>query len=176
MSSDMKDTSFLLRLAAAGRDVQIFANALILQPEKVTVEEGARIDDFARVEGGMGVSIGKYVHIASFASILGGGTATLGPFVGLAQGARVITGGGHPFSDMFGEPPPPGDPFDRLRGEVRVEAYAFVGANAVVLPNLTIAEGGVVAAGSVLTQDVPPWTIVAGSPARPVRERARFAR
>lgn len=47
---------------------------------------------------------------------------------------------------------------------------AWIGMKAIVLKGVTIGEGAIVGAGSVVTKDVPPWTIVAGNPARIIRE------
>ena len=47
----------------------------------------------------------------------------------------------------------------------------WIGARAIVLPGVTVGEGAVVAAGAVVTKDVPPWTAVAGNPAREVKKR-----
>jgi acetyltransferase-like isoleucine patch superfamily enzyme len=46
----------------------------------------------------------------------------------------------------------------------------WIGFNCIILKGVTIGEGSVVGAGSVVTKDVPPWTIVAGNPARIIRE------
>jgi maltose O-acetyltransferase len=53
-----------------------------------------------------------------------------------------------------------------------IEDDVWVGAGAIVLPGVRIGTGSVVGAGSVVTKDVPPWTVVAGNPARVVRNRA----
>lgn len=45
-----------------------------------------------------------------------------------------------------------------------------IGLGALILPGVTVGEGGVVAAGSVVSKDVPPHTVVAGVPATPIRE------
>jgi len=52
---------------------------------------------------------------------------------------------------------------------VKVSDKAWIGMRAIVLKGVTIGEGAVVGAGSVVTKDVPPWTIVAGNPARVIR-------
>ena len=51
---------------------------------------------------------------------------------------------------------------------VRIEDEAFIGPGVIVLPNVTIGHGAVVAAGSVVTKSVPPLTMVQGNPAVPV--------
>ncbi len=53
---------------------------------------------------------------------------------------------------------------------VVIRDKAWVGARAIVLRGVTVGEGAVVGAGSVVTRDVPDWTVVAGNPARVVRE------
>ena len=54
---------------------------------------------------------------------------------------------------------------------VRVCAWADIGVNAVILPGVTVGQGAIVGAGSVVTEDVPPFSIVAGVPARVMRWR-----
>jgi acetyltransferase-like isoleucine patch superfamily enzyme len=54
---------------------------------------------------------------------------------------------------------------------VRVEAWADIGTNATILPGVTIGRGAIVGAGAVVTQDVAPFSIVAGVPARFLRWR-----
>lgn len=51
-------------------------------------------------------------------------------------------------------------------GEIIVKKNVWIGAGAIILANATIGENSVVAAGSVVTTDVPPWTMVAGVPAK----------
>lgn len=58
-----------------------------------------------------------------------------------------------------------------VTGIIEIGADAFVGAQALVLPGVRIGEGAVVGAGSVITKDVPPWTVVAGNPAREIGSR-----
>jgi len=49
--------------------------------------------------------------------------------------------------------------------------YATLGVNCTVLPGITLGEGSIVGAGSVVTKDTEPWTVYAGSPAKPIKKR-----
>lgn len=57
------------------------------------------------------------------------------------------------------------------KGPVRIGRGAWIGAHAVVLDGVSVGEGAVVAAGAVVTEDAPPFTIVGGVPARVIRDR-----
>ena len=59
---------------------------------------------------------------------------------------------------------------------IKISKGAWVGARAIILKGVTIGEGVVVGAGSVVTKDVPSWTVVAGNPARVIREIAEHER
>jgi len=54
--------------------------------------------------------------------------------------------------------------------KVTLRKGCWIGAGAIVLPVVTIGEAAIVAAGSVVSHDVPPYTVVAGNPARPIRK------
>jgi len=54
---------------------------------------------------------------------------------------------------------------------VRIEDDVWVGHGAIILHGVTIGEGAIVAAGSIVTKDVAPYSIVAGGPARKLRDR-----
>jgi maltose O-acetyltransferase len=57
--------------------------------------------------------------------------------------------------------------------EIRVEDKVWIAAGATILPGVTIHEAAVVAAGSVVTKDVPPYTLVGGVPARKIKDIER---
>lgn len=53
-------------------------------------------------------------------------------------------------------------------GKIIVEDDVFIGARALIMPNVTLGRGSIIAAGSVVTKTVPPYTIVGGNPAMPI--------
>lgn len=60
---------------------------------------------------------------------------------------------------------------DRNIGFVNIENDVWIGANVVILPNVTVGEGCIVGAGSVITKPLPPYTICVGNPCRPIKIR-----
>ena len=87
----------------------------------------------------------------------------IGNNVGIAHGTKIYTLGHNIDSPDF-----------ETKGlPVTIEDNVFVFSNAMIMPGVTIHEGAIVLAGSVVAKDVPEWTIVGGNPAKPLRERNR---
>lgn len=161
------------RLKRCGQNVKIYSLAKIVHPEAVEIGDHSMIDDFTFINGGKSTSIGRYVHVASFASIIGGGELVLGDYAVLATGSRVLTGtdtyyGGKRMSTAL-----PLEQRNVIRGRVIIEKDAFVGANAVVHPNVKIGEGAIIGSCSLVTKDIDPWSINIGCPCKRIGERPR---
>ena len=154
-----------------GKDVTIHSSVKIIHPEKITMGNSVIVDDFVLLFGGKGCSIGSFIHIAAFSSIGGGGELVMQDFSGLSMGVRVYTGNEDYSGQSFTNPTLPSPYRQPIRSFVRIEKFAVVGANSVILPGVTIGEGAVVGANSLILKDCKPWTVYLGNPARPVRER-----
>lgn len=91
------------------------------------------------------------------------GGVTIGSNVSISADTIILTGDHDPQSPAFAGRAKP----------VIIKDRVFIGTRAMVLPGVSIEEGAVVAAGSVVTRDVPAYTIVAGVPAAPIGARNR---
>ena len=113
-----------------------------------------------------GVTIGEAVYIADDLLIVeelsGDDRITIGDRVSIAPRVTLVTSS-HPNNSRIREFAPVG------RGPVSIEADAWIGSGAIVLPGVTIGRGAVVGAQSVVAADVPPLHVVAGQPARTIR-------
>ena len=87
----------------------------------------------------------------------------IGDRVRIGSGCLIMDNDAHPLDSELREAgaPPKSKP-------VRIEDDVFIGARSIILKGVTIGRSAVVGAGSVVTKDVPPRTIVAGNPARAV--------
>lgn len=159
--------------ARCGLEVTIYELVRILEPERISIGSHVIIDDFVFMDGGGGISVGSHVHIASHVSIIGGGPVELGDFSGLSTGVRIVSGTDAMDGSALLGPTVPEALRSTRRDGIKVGRHATLGANAVVLPGISIGEGVIVGAQSLVLEDLPPWTICWGSPARPMKQRER---
>jgi len=164
----------VLRLKYLGSDVKIYEMAKIANPEVTEIGEGSQIDDFVFINGGEGVQIGRYNHIASFVSVVGGGRLITEDYVGIATGARIITGTHHYGDGKRISPLIPIEDQYVIRGIIVMEKDVFIGANAIISPNVRIGEGAIIGSGSLVLKDVQSWTINVGVPVRVIGYRPKL--
>ena len=109
---------------------------------------------------GLNIEIGKNVFINHACTFMDRGGITLEDHVLIGPKVNLITTG-HPLE------------LENRRSTISkpivIKKYAWLGANVTVMPGVTIGENAIVAAGAVVTKDVPANTIVAGVPAKLIR-------
>lgn len=143
--------------------VKTFEYTKIIGLENIDFGKYVIIDDFVLIYAKEKIKIGSYVHIASYSSISGGGSFIMEDFSGLASGCRIITGSDD-FKDWGFGNPTIADKFRNIKtGPVRLEKFAIIGTNSVILPNVTIGEGATVSANSLVSKDLEPWGIYIGN-------------
>lgn len=129
----------------AERNVVIHWGAEIRAAYNIRIGEGSIIGDEAKLDGRRGIEIGRCVN--------------------LSTGVWIWT--------LEHDPQSPGFSCRGRGGRVVVDDRAWLSAGTIVLSGTTVGEGAVTAAGSVVTEDLEPYSINAGVPARKVGERNR---
>jgi acetyltransferase-like isoleucine patch superfamily enzyme len=122
------------------------------------------VESYSCINNAVGdVIIGDHTRIGIHNTIIG--PVTIGSHVNLAQGITV-TALNHNFCDTTRRI----DEQGISTNPVTIEDDVWIGANAVILPGVTIGQHAVVAAGAVVTADVPANTVVGGVPARIIKK------
>ena len=107
--------------------------------------------------------IGKNVWIGPFCIIDATGGLEIGDNVDISSGVMIFTHSTHLRALSGGK-------MHIVRKGVRVESNVYIGSGAIILPGVTIGHHSIVAAGAVVTKNVPPFSIVAGVPAKRIGE------
>jgi acetyltransferase-like isoleucine patch superfamily enzyme len=134
----------------------------------MTIGSGSTIHMMARIYDPRHITIGEDTIIGERATLDGRrqlansqGRLVIGDHVDIASEVMIWTSQ-HDLSDPS---------MKAIEAPVTIGNYVFIGPRAIILPGVTIGDGGVVAAGAVVTKDVPPHTMVAGIPAKAIGER-----
>lgn len=143
-----------------GKDVKIYAFVNLYGCE---IGDESKIGTFVEVQ--KGAVIGRRVKVSSHTFICEGVTIEDEVFIG--HGVMFINDK-YPRSTVMGGGLQ--TEADWMVVPTLIKKGASIGSNATILCGVTIGEGAVVGAGSVVTKDVPPMTIVAGNPARILRK------
>lgn len=134
---------FFYRIAGMkiGKGSAIHMGARFYDPRNIEIGEDTIIGEFVVLDGRDLLKIGNHVAIAS---------------------EVMIYNSEHDINDLN---------FKAITAKVIIEDYVFIGPRAIILPGVKIGRGAVIAAGAVVTKDVPPYAIVGGVPAKIIGER-----
>lgn len=170
--------------ASFGNEVYISDKASIHNPGKISIGSYVRIDDFALLSAGEGgIEIGSFIHISCYACLIGKSKITIHDFVGISIKATILSSN----SDFSGRTLPDLGTFEfdvderekdllTVNSEpVVLETHTGLGAHTVVLPGVTIGQGTVVGAQSVVYEPLNSWGIYNGNPARFIKKRDQEA-
>ena len=148
-----------------GRHSKIYHSVRMDTPpyRKFSLGDYSVVESFSCINNAVGdVVIGDHTRIGLHNTVIG--PVTIGSHVNLAQGI-TITALNHNFEDKSQRIDDQGVSTD----PVIVGDDIWIGANAVILPGVSIGHHSVVAAGAVVTKDVPPHSLVAGVPAKIIK-------
>ena len=148
-----------------GRGSKIYHSVRMDTPpyRRFSLGQKSVVESYSCINNAVGdVIIGDYTRVGLHNTIIG--PVTIGNHVNLAQGITVTA-----LNHNFSEADKRIDEQGVSTGQVVIGDDVWIGANAVVLPNVSIGRHCVIAAGAVVTKDVPDGCVVAGVPAKIIK-------
>lgn len=170
--TDIMGPNVLDKLKYCGENIKIYDLAKICNPQWAEIDDGCMIFDYAFLDARGGLKIGKCSIFAWHCLIEGGGHIQIGDRVLIGPGAKLL-GSPYNYHGVYVSQALPEEAFSINLGNITIGNDAYICAGAVVLPGVTIGEGAVVGANSVVDRDLKPWTIYHGNPVKKVGERER---
>lgn len=163
---------YKLGIADLGEEVFISKKASIYGAENMKIGSHVRIDDFVILSGT--ISIGNYVHIAA-ATLLYGGSQGIDilDFANLSSRVAVYAVSDDYSGDFMTNPMIPEKYKKTIEGKVVIGKHVIIASGCTILPNVSLGEGCGVGAMSLVKKNVDSWTIVAGIPARYIKQRSQ---
>ncbi len=151
----------------AARLLRFYVRTNAAEACKVKLGKGSTIAPTATLRFGERITIGSNTHINHLCGIWASNDATIEIGNDVLFGPGVyINSANHNFKrgklirEQYGN-----------HKSVKIGNDAWLGANAIVLPGVTIGDGSVIGAGAVVTKDIPPYSIAVGNPAAVIKKR-----
>ena len=151
-----------------GADCVFETGVLVFHPENITLGRNVYVGHYAILKGYYRneMRVGDQTWIGQQCFFHSAGGISIGARVGVGPGVKILTS---VHSEAGRETPVLFSPIETA--PVVIEDDADLGVNSVILPGVTVGRGAIVGAGAVVTEDVPPYAVVAGVPARVLRMR-----
>ena len=152
-----------MRSLIGGKCISIGNNCSIGFNSQLTAHESFRDGSYSpRIEIGNNVSLGDYIHVTAINSITICDGVLTGRWVTISDHSH-----GHVEPEEMSMAPNYRELFSK--GAVYIGKNVWIGDKASIMPGVTIGEGCIVGANTVVTKDVPPYSVVVGSPAKIVK-------
>lgn len=158
-------------LAYCGKNVKIYPLCKIINPNFMRIDDESKILDFTFIDG-KEVFIGKYTIITWQCLIEGRMKTIIGNRCFIGPGTKILSST-YKFQGFYTCEFLPDECHDTEWGDVVINDDAYIGANSVIMPGVTIGEGALVGSNSFVNKDLEPWSIYVGSPVKKIGERKK---
>jgi len=163
-----------LGFAQVGSNVLISCKASFYGTERISIGSNVRIDDFCVLSAGIGgITLGNHIHIAVFSSIIGAGAVTLNDFCNISSRVAIYSSNDDYSGNYMTNPMVEPCYTNVSHAPVLIGKHVIIGCGAVILPDVTLAEGSVVGALSLVNKSLPAWGVFAGQPVRFIKNRSK---
>jgi galactoside O-acetyltransferase len=166
-----KEELSTLGLKQYGQNVLISRKSSIYSPEKISIGDNVRIDDFCILSGN--IIIGNYVHIAAYCGLYGKYGIEMQDYSGLSIRCTLLSASDDLSGNFLAGPTIESHRTNVSGGKIILKKYAIIGINSIVFPNITINEGSIVGAMSLVNSDLDEWGIYFGIPAKRKKDRRK---
>lgn len=167
MGENVKD-----KLKYCGKNVRILNLAKIINPHCAEIDDNTIILDYVFIDAEKSFKIGKYSCITWQCVIEGASHVEIGDRCFLGPGTKIL-GSTYEFQGYYTSQHLPGDASAIHYGDIKICNDAYLGANCVVMPGVTIGEGALVGANSLVNRNLKPWGIYFGNPVKLIGMREK---
>lgn len=154
-----------------GKNIKISRKACFYGPSNMEIGDNVRIDDFCILSGN--IRLGSNIHISAYVAMYGSNGIELEDYTGISSRSTIYSA----MDDFSGQyligPIHEISQTNVTGGKVVIKKFSQIGCNCVVFPSVTINEGAVVGAMSLVNKDINEWSIWAGVPAKYLKERKK---
>ena len=154
-----------------GEKCLISRNACFYGTSQIEIGDNVRIDDFCILSGN--VVLGNNIHLSAYVCLYGNKGIVLEDYTGISARSTIYSA----MDDFSGEylvgPVHPSESTCVRGGKVIIKKYTQIGAHSLVFPNLTIGEGCMIGACSMVRHSLEPWGIYYGVPVARIKERGK---
>lgn len=159
----------LMGFKSIGKGCLISRKASFYGIGRISIGDNVRIDDFCILSGN--ITLGNNIHISAYVALYGAEGIVFEDYTGISARSTIYSA----MDDFTGEyligPIHPKEYTNVTGGKVIIKAYTQIGAHTLVFPNLTIGEGCMVGACSMVRKDLYPWGVYCGIPVQRIKNR-----
>lgn len=152
-----------------GKGCCISRKACFYGISKMSIGDNVRIDDFCILSGN--ITLGSHIHISAYVALYGAEGIVLEDYTGISPRSTIYSAMDDFSGDYLIGPIHPEEYTNVTGGPVTIKRFSQIGCNSVIFPNLTIEEGVVVGACSLVRQSLESWGIYAGIPCEKLKIR-----
>lgn len=160
-----------LGFASIGKNVKLSRKTSLYNIQNITIGDNVRIDDFCILSGN--ITIGSNIHISAYVALYGSGGIVMEDYTGISPRSTVYSAMDDFSGDCLIGPIHPTEYTNVHKGQVIIKKYAQIGTHSVVFPNITIGEGSVVGAMTLVNKSLDAWGIYVGQPAKFLKTRKK---
>lgn len=169
---DMMGDNIREEIKYCGKDVVFYPLCKMIRAKNAQIDDYTRILDFAFIDAGSSLKIGKHCMITWHALIEGGANTKIGDRVFVGPGTKILTST-YEIHGLYSAEFIPDGTHKINYGDINIESDAYIGANCTIMPGVTIGEGAVVGANCLVNKNLEPWGIYVGTPCKKIGTREK---